>query len=87
MFPTIVGLYCIISLIFILIRCYYNARHASIQVTDGLPWAGLRDEMFSKARASMRQLLRSAQTLTEGYDKVNFPLQCFCRPVLLKRSS
>lgn len=42
----------------------------STHYTDKLTWAGLRKESFPTVRASFRQLLDSAVTLTEGYTKV-----------------
>lgn len=39
-------------------------------IPEGLPWVGLRNEWFSKARANIRDLFNSKSNIEEGYQKV-----------------
>ena len=48
-----------------------QSRKPSADTSDVLPPAGLRDQVFSTARASLRQLVNSSQILAEGYAQVS----------------
>ena len=52
---------------------FFRAWAASSRLPDSIPWAGLRNEVFGKTRACIRELSAGLHSLTDGYLNVGQP--------------
>ena len=59
---------------------FFRAWATSSRLPDSIPWAGLRNEVFGKTRACLRELTAGLHSLTDGYLNVrplkSSPLRC-----------
>lgn len=64
-----VKVYLPVALCIIIYLLHLRATRLRV-IPEGIPWVGLRNEWFPKARANLRELFDSKQNIETGYQKV-----------------